>query len=205
VTFADITAEMAARGSEAGATRNGVWANVAYRMILNAHDWPFTVTTATGTAGAGSVAVSTFRKAIVVGDVEDSALPPGNRLHKITFEEVAEDLEGQDIAVAGTPEFWWYDAVAGSIKTYPLGGTIYARYYQRLAPLTGVQEPVFDEEYHNLIVDRAMVEVHKDSSEFDVATAALNQYYVDLAAMARDYQVYSREHGYIQVPDAYDG
>jgi len=205
VTFADITAEMAARGSEAGATRNGVWANVAYRMIVNAHDWPFTITATTGTVDAGGVAVSTFRKAIVVGDLGSTALPPGRRLHKITYEEIAEDIEGEDIVVAGTPEFWWYDGAAGLINTFPKGGTIYARYYQRLAPLTGVQEPVFDEEYHNLIVDRAMVEVHKDSSEWDVATAALNQYYVDLAAMARDYQVYSREHGYIQVPDAYDG
>jgi hypothetical protein len=205
MTFADITAEMTARGSEASSARNGVWANVAYRMILNAHDWPFTVTATTGTVGAGGVAVPTFRKAIVVGDLGSTALPPGTLLRKITYEELAEDIEAEDIVVAGTPEFWWYDAVAGLINTYPKGGTIYARYYARSAPLSGVNEPAFDEEYHNLVVDRAMVEVYKDSSEFEAATALLNQYYVDLAAMARDYQVYSREHGYIQVPDAYDG
>lgn len=207
MNFTEILAEMVARGAENNSTRNGRWANLAYREIGNAYDWPFTEATATGAAGAGFVAVTNLRKVIVVGDVSQASAgaTPGRRLQKAAFEELSEDLDVENVAQAGTPDFWWYDATAGRINGYPLGGTIYVRYRQRLDELSGVQTPVFDEEYHLAIVDRGMVEVYNDTDEFEKSTAMLQQYERRVARMAQDYQVIAREHSYIQVGIPYDG
>lgn len=206
MTFAELKAELVARGAENDATRNGRWLNQAYRAIANAQDWPFTEDEATGSTGAGTVEVANVRKVIVVGDVTHSANPPGRNLKRISFAELAEDIKVEDADHTGNPEFWWLDNSTSTITTWPLGGTIYVRYHKRLDPLSDDNDtPVFDEEYHPLIVDRAMVEVYKNSDEFEAATAALNQFYADLASMAKDYQVYAREHSYIQVVEPYDG
>lgn len=206
MTFADLQTEIIARGAQNDATRNGRWLNLAYHEIANAYDWPFTEVTATGASGAGVVAVADVRKVIVVGDVSGTGgLVPGRKLRKITFTELAEEFDIENVAQAGTSEYWWHDPTAGQIKTYPLGGTIYVRYYKRLVDLSGSLVPVFDAEYHNLIVDRAMVEVYKDTPEFDLVQPQLQDYLVRLGRMAQDYQVLSREHSYIQVVNPYDG
>lgn len=203
MNFTEIVAEVGSRGAEDVVARTESWVNFAYRKIVNAYEWPFTIEEATGTAGAGTVTISDFRRAIVVGDISDGSEAPGRRLKKITYEEIAEDIQAEDITTTGTPEFWWLDGDV--IKTFPSGGTVFVRYHKRVAPLSGVQEPIFDEEYHQLIVDRAMVEVYKDTEEFKAASALLSDYFANLVDMAKDYQVYSREHSYIQHPNPYDG
>lgn len=203
MTFADLKTELVARGAENDDDRAGFWINIAYRKIINAQDWPFTEIVTIGTSGAGLVAITDVRKIITVGDVSDGGSGPGRRLKRISFPELVEDLGVEDVGETGTPEYWWM--ASGSILAYPLGGTIFVRYHKRVPELTGVTEPIFDAEYHPLIVDRAMVEVYKDADEFAAAKEALNQYYIDLAEMTKDYQVFSREHGYIQVHDATDG
>jgi hypothetical protein len=206
LTFAELNTELVSRGATADPTRNGRWLNLAYREIGNAYDWPFTEASATGSAGTGVVAVADFRKAIVVGNIlPTGGTLPGDRLHKITYAELTEDLGVDSISQAGTPEFWWYDPSVTQIKAYPLGGTVYARYYKRLSELSGAQTPAFDAEYHNLIVDRAMMEVYKDTPEFELVNALEQSYLGRLGRMASDYQVTSREHGYIQVVDPRDG
>lgn len=204
MTFAELISELVARGAEDNDTRNGRRINKAYRRILNAYDWPFTLTTATGSSGAGAVTITDLRKVILVGDVSDGTVP-GRRLKKISYEELVEDVGVEDISVTGTPEFWWYDAVGTAINTYPVGGTVYARYYKRVDQMTDPDSPIFDEEYHDLIVDRAMIEVYKDNDEFQKAREEQAEFLTSLGAMASDYQIYSREHGYIQVLDPRDG
>jgi hypothetical protein len=206
MTFAELLAELVARGAENNPTRNGRWINLAYREIANAYDWPFTEVTATGTAGTGIVAVADVRKVHVVGDI--SAAPtkvPGRKLDRITFDELSEDLHIEDVAQTGIPEFWWLDSADTTIKGHPLGGTIYVRYQKRLAELTGVDVPAFNAEYHLLIVERAMSDVYADIPEDDASARALQRYERGLLKMASDYQVNSREHSYIQVGEPYDG
>lgn len=205
MNFSELKTELTSRGAENDATRNGRWINQAYREIINAYDWPFTETSTTGTAGAGFVSVPSLRKVIVVGDILGASGTPGRRLSKATFAELSEDMEIENIGDTGSPEFWWYDAVAGQIKSYPLGGTIYARYHQRINELTGTDTPIFDEEYHLLIAERAMVEVYKDLHDYEEAAAVRQEYLYGLALMAKDHQVYSRESSYIQATNPYDG
>lgn len=202
----DLTAmalEAVARGAEASETRLDAWLNQAYRRILNAYDWPFTEATTTGAAGTGVVTITDFRKAILVSD--STLNSPGARLSKITWPELSEDIEAEKFAQTGTPEFWYFDGVANQIKTYPLGGTITVRYYKRINPLTAADSPVFDEEYHLDVVDRAMIEVYKDNDEMESAATQAQIVRDNLLQMARDYQVISREVSYIQLPNPYDG
>jgi len=207
VNFANVTDELIARGSD-GSGREGGWINLAYRRILNAYEWPFTEGTATGTAGAGFVQVADLKKVRFVGDIGQATAAPGYPLSKITVDELAEEYKITSLTETGVPAFWWLDNSASPtpvIRAYPVGGTLHVRYQKRIDPLTGTNSPVFDEEYHLLIVDRAMVEVYKDGEEWAAAKEALQMFAVDLGAMAQDYQVYARQGGYIEVPDPTDG
>lgn len=205
--FLDLRQELVDRGALDDPTRNGNRIDAAYRIITNAFDWPFAVKTATGVADAGEVAVADLRKVIVVGDLSQagSGDEPGRRLDAINYEELAEDLDVDDVGQTGTAQYWWYDAAAGAIKSYPVGGTLYVRYYKRFEPLSTATTPEFDEEYHLLIVDRAMVEAYKDTDDYAMARDALQLYQTGLAGMAQDYEVFKREHSYIQVVNPYDG
>lgn len=206
MTFAELKTELIARGAtDDGGTRLGRWINLGYRKIANAYDWPFTEVTATGTALAGTVVVADVRKVQFVGDISSSGQAPGRQLSKITPAELSEELFIDNLATTGTPDFWYMDPATSTIKTYPLGGTVYVRYYKRLDELTGVQAPVFDEEYHPLIVDRAMIEAYKDTDELDTAAKALAQVEFDIGRMALDYQLVAREHSYIQAGEPFDG
>lgn len=195
--------EMTARGAENDSTRNGRWLNRAYREIINRTDLPLARTTVVGSAGAGSVSVPSLRKVIAVFDTTGSRFRP---LDRITFEDLTTDpmMLVEDIASTGTPQYWYYDGSTGVISTWPVGGTITAMIYKRVDELTGPDTPVFDEEYHLLIVDRAMVEVYKDNDEQDHASAAMQDFERALGLMIRDYMVNSREHDYVLV-DPYDG
>lgn len=196
--------ELVARGAEDNDTRNGVWINHAYKEIVNGKDWPFTETFVAGVAGTGFVTITDFRKAGWVGDIGPTGDLPGRRLYHTTYDAIARD-GGEEIDVAGTPEFWWYRDSDTTIRSYPFGSTLYVRYYKRPTSLFVDNEPIFDEAYHYLIVDRAYVEVLKDNQQFQEAGLALQLYERGLAKMAEEYGVDSNEHDYIDVGTPYDG
>lgn len=200
MNFSELKQELFARGTNyleedaAGQARAERWLNQAYREILNLHAWPFLQTVATGVTGAGTVSVPDFRKALYV-TADDRVLA------SIRLEELA-DLPA-DLTRTGVPVYWYLDGT--NIKTWPSGGTVVVRYVKRVAPMTGTADPVFDEEYHDLIVDGAMLRAYKDSDNFE-AYAALRQVYDGaLAQMAEDYLLTSRSTSYIDPGDPYDG
>lgn len=205
MNFAELKTEFYARGTDylnedaAGVARAERWLNQAYREILNLHSWSFLNATATGAAGAGSVNVPDLRKILFVADAS-SGSNPGRPLKRVSIEDLA--AEGADLALTGTPEWYWVEGT--TIYGYPFGGTIAVRYIKRVDPMTGTDTPVFDEEYHNLIVDRAMIKAYIDSDNFEAANALRAEVNLALAAMAEDYLLVSREVQYIPV-DPYDG
>jgi hypothetical protein len=209
LTFATILAELVARGAEDNSARNGVWVNNAYKEIVNAYDWPFTYTAVTGDSGAGTADTPYLRKAILVGDISDDELvTPGRPLSKITLAELSDVYEVEDANPTGRPEFWYLEASSPGdeqIVAYPPSGTLFVRYHRFAATLTGSDVPMFRDDYHYLIVDRAMVEVKKDNNEYDAAEQVLRFYERGLARMAKELQVYSREGSYVQVPNPTDG
>lgn len=201
-----LQTELIARGAEGSdSARLITWINLAYHEIVNAYDWPFTEVEATGTANAGFVAVTDFRKAQFVTN-KAVGTTPGAPLNKILYPELIEDLGVQDIASTGTPSYWWYDGVTSRINTFPVGGTVFTRYQKRPVDLAvGADVPIIPTEYQYLIVDRAMVEAYKDNDEFSSAGQAYGLYKVQLLQMARDIGVLSRAPGYVQVSDPQDG
>lgn len=204
MTFEELKDEFFARGTNyleedaESAARAERWLNQGYREILNLHAWPFLQTTATGNAGEGYVNIADLRKIRFVQNVADSPAIP---LGRVTLEDLA--WEGQDLAETGDPQ-WYYVDAGTSVKGFPLGGTIKAYYVKRVDPLSGSSSPVFDEEYHNLIVDKAMVKAYVDNDNFEAAAALQEQIDRSLTAMAEDYLLDSREVQFIQV-DPYDG
>lgn len=208
MTFAELKAELVARGAENDATRNGRFINRAYHEIVNRYEWPFLIATNTGAAGAGVAPLGTFRKILLVADVSGfTGNGPGRKLQKITFEELTEDplLMVENVDRTGTPVFWYVDFQNSQIKTYPVGGTILARMVTRASDMTAVGDtPIFSDEYSLLIIDRAMVEVYKDNAEYESAAATMQNFERSLALMANDFMLDAREPSYIQV-NPFDG
>lgn len=206
MTTTEMVTELVARGAEVDTTRNEQWLNLAYKEIWNAYEWPFAEAEVTGTALAGFVAApADFRKAIYVTD-KQLGTAPGRPLDFITMAELQEDYSIENLALtSSSPEFWYYDPVLAQIKAYPVGGTIYMRYYKRAVTVAGATVPLVPAEYHLLIVDRAMVEVYKDNDEDEKAEKHLAFFDRQLKEMAKDYDVISRASSYIQVGETYDG
>lgn len=204
MNFTDLKDEFFARGTDylnedaEGQARAERWLNQAYREILNLHAWPFLETVVTGTADAGSASVPDLRKIRFVQDVSQN---PEHKLHRVSVEDLVE--EGADLDETGVPE-WYYVDGGNNVKAFPLGGTVRVYYIKRVAPMTGTDEPVFDEEYHDLIVDRAMMKAYKDSDNFEAAGALKQEFDAGVSAMAEDYLLDSREVQYILI-DPYDG
>lgn len=201
MTFDELVQELFARGanyldedseSQARAER---WINAAYREILNLHVWPFLQTSIVGADGAGFVEVADLRRLLIVSDVQGTdGSQPGSKLDRTTLEDLAR-LD-QDISDTGTPESY-YVLSGTTVRAFPLGGTIRADYVRRVPPMTTGQSPIFDEEYHDLIVDRAFIKVYKDSDNFEAAQALRAEYDEGVRAMAEDYQLESVDVTYI--------
>lgn len=195
MNFSELKTEFFARGTDylsedaAGIARAERWLNQAYREILSYQAWPFLVSETRGSEGAGFVSIPDLRKVLSVTD-ESS----GRMLQRISREDL--DLEA-NAADVGSPEYYWING-ATTVQAYKRGGNIMVRYVRRVDPLTGTDEPVFDEEYHDLIIDRAMIKAYKDSDNFEAAAALRQEYEAGVASMTEDYMLSSREVQFIK-------
>jgi hypothetical protein len=206
MNFEEMKQELYARGTDYleedadGVARAERWLNQAYRKILNLQAWPFLQASAQGIGGDGFVTIPDLRKIMVVADSSQFASRP---LQRSTYEELAAAY-GVELTRTGTPEYYYLFGT-DTIYVFPVGGAIFVQYIKRVEPLTGTDTPIFDEEYHNLIVDGAMIYAYRDGDNFEAAAALQAEWNLDLASMAEDYMLNSREPLYIQVVDPYDG
>lgn len=198
MNFAELTTELYARGTDylaedaAGVARAQRWINQAYRQVTNLHSWRFLESQATGDPGAGTVLVPKLRKVRFVRDLDNDN---GRVLQRISLPDLVAD--GEDPTLTGTPQVYYVDQ-GNIIRTWPSGGTIQVDYITRVDPLTGTDEPFFDEEYHDIIVDLAMIKAYKDSDNFEAAAALREEVNLTLSAMAEDYLLDSREVQFIE-------
>lgn len=206
MTTTEMVTELVARGAEVNTTRNEQWINLAYKEIWNAYEWPFAEAEVTGGAGVGFVAMpADFRRAIYVTDKQLGTVP-GRPLSPITMAELQEEYGIENFALTSSaPEFWYYDPILTQVKAYPVGGTIYMRYYKRAATVAGATVPSIPVDYHMLVVQRALVEVYLDNDEQGNAEKELAFYDRQLKEMADDFEVISRAPSYIQAGNPYDG
>lgn len=195
MNFTELKEELYARGTDyleedaAGVARAERWLNQAYREILNLHAWPFLQTSV---GGGTPMVIQDLRKILYVVDAS-SGTSPGRPLHRISRADLVHD--GEDESQIGTPESYYVYVENGLVllTTHPQGDNVSVSYIKRVPLLSATDEPVFEEEYHDIIVDKAMVKVYKDSDNFEVIPALKLEINERLAAMAEDYMLDSRE------------
>src|SRR5690606_7391971 len=183
------------------------WLNQAYREMLNLHSWPFLQAHVTGAAGAGQVVVPDLRKIRFVTDVDQygdgAGSVPGRALTRVSKDDLVDEYK--DLTHTGRPDYYYLDGTS-TVNTYRVGGTIRVDYIKRVDPMSSdLDEPIFDEEYHPLIVDRAMIKAYIDSDNFEAAQALRDEFDAWMLAMAEDYLLDSREVQIIRIVDPYDG
>jgi hypothetical protein len=201
LNFSELKTELYARGTDylsedgAGVARAELWLNQGYREILNLQVWPFLVASQ---SGATPLVITDLRRIqnAWYGTTSDSPL------QVVSQAELLED--GLDLTDTGTPVYIYADTTG--LKTYPVTtGSITVIYIKRVNPLTGTDTPIFDEEYHPLIVDKAMIRAYIDGDNYEAAAGLKQLLDENLAAMTEDYMLTSRGPRYIQVVDPYDG
>lgn len=194
MNFTEIRDEFFARGTDyldedaAGNARADRWLNQAYREILNLHAWPFLQASQTS---APPVSIPDLRRILNVYISSTNV-----SLQRTTVEE----LRGQDLdlGLTGDPELYYTDSGI-AVYTYPVTTLqVTVRYIKRVSPLSGTDTPLFDEQYHDLIVDRAMMKAYKDSDNFEARAALKEEYDAGVLSMAEDYQIDSREVMYLE-------
>jgi hypothetical protein len=201
MNFAELKEEFYARGTDylsddaTGEARAERWLNQAYKEILAFQSWPFLESFAYGDDGAGFVEVPDLRKVLLVGETAGLNQPVTNVLEFADWKDLAR--EGEDMSAQGTPVTYSIQNT-NVITAYPLGGTIRVDYIMRAPSLSGTATPIFDEAYHDLIIDRAMVKAYKDSDNFDAAAALAQEYAAGLQSMSEDYMMPSRDVTYLQ-------
>lgn len=157
--------------------------------------WPFLVASASGTTPLVIADLRRIQNAWYGATSE-------NPLQVVSQAELLED--GLDLSDTGTP-IYIYSTPTG-LNVYPTTtGNISVIYIKRVNPLTGTDTPIFDEEYHPLIVDKAMIRAYIDGDNYEAAAALKAILDENLAAMTEDYMLTSRGPSYIQVVDPYDG
>lgn len=203
MNFTELLTEFYSRGTDylsedaAGTLRAGRWVNQAYFEILNIQAWPFLEASTTGTSGAGFVSIPDLRRIRWVRDVSGSPVA----LSRVSPDDLAYDEV--DFTQTGTPEYYYVE-FGNTVRAYPVGGTVEVHYIKRVNAMTGTDTPLFREDYHDLIIDRAMVKAYKDSDNFEAAAALQQEFNAGLLTMAEDYQLDSRDVQYLTV-EAFDG
>lgn len=201
MTFDQMKTELFARGTnyleESGAevARAESWLNLAYRQIINLHPWQFLEVTKNDSASP--INIPDLRRVVFVR--------MATSFQPLKFDRLMELVnDGYNLAQNGTPERYYFDTTT-SIKTHPVSAElIEVRYVKRVPPLITGQSPIFGEEYHNIIVDKAMVKAYIDGDNFGAAQALKEDINETLAAMVEDYVLQSPEPSYIRL-DPQDG
>jgi hypothetical protein len=202
MNLSELKTEFYARGADylsedgAGVTRAERWLNQAYREICGLHAWPFLEDEASGTP---PLSIPTLRRVRFVR----ATAKPWHALIYTTEDELVQD--GLDLTQTGTPEYYYIKG-ASAVHTAPDSTeSIDVGFTKRVAPMTGTDEPLFDEEYHNLIVDRAVIKMYQDADEFEAAVALREEFNNEVQGMAEDYQVVTRDVFYMAVENPTDG
>jgi hypothetical protein len=203
MNFRELQDELFDRGTNyledtgGGTDRAARWLNQAYQEILAAQSWPFLHTVAVSGLSAGFITIPDLRKILLVTNLENTT-----KLRRVSLEDLV--AEGHNVNDTGIPEYYW-TVFGQTVNAYPVGGTLQVNYIKRVSPMSGTDEPIFDAQYHDLIVDRAMVKAYKDTDNFEAAAALMEEFNLGLRAMTEDYMMDSRDVTFIPVMNPRDG
>lgn len=181
MNFSDLQTEVFGRGYEylndggTGLARVQRWINQAYKRISREEEWPWTYADA---SGAPPLTISDLRSVLSVTDSTND-----NPLQRVDRRDLVEMYP--DLPDTGTPEYFYRDSQT-SIKVYPANTSISlsVRYCKAPADLTGTDTPLVPADYHDLIVDGAVLYAKKDDDTFDQLLQTFEQ---GLQQMRADY------------------
>ena len=169
----EIREEVVALGAEnilnetGGEARINRWIQQAYREICDFKPWPFLFLTK---EGAAPLKVEELGHVVAVVDVAAR-----NPLEPITVNQLV--LGDPTQAGTGSPAYW-YSEDGETIKVAPAStGKIKVLMRRKPAALAKDEdEPIFDEDYHDLIVTRVRVKVYKATDNLEAAAEMLKDY-----------------------------
>lgn len=166
MTFADLKAELAARGFDyLTPTRQGYLINAARAEFDGMFLWPWREKSVTGTAPLSITDLGTIEAVI---NTSRSSAP----LSKVDYRTLL-DIYG-DLSTSGTPSFYYTAWPSGTpeVVTYPTGSDTIGVQYWRVTPdLTGTDTPASPAQAHYTIVDMAVRRAYRDSDAHDAAGA----------------------------------
>jgi hypothetical protein len=156
MNFNALTQEVVDRGWDYIKTaRIERFVNRSYQRLCARMAWPFLEETTTGTS---PLAVTDLRHVLSV-----SAEEPLDYIDR-------RQLVANDADLSGTGSAQWWYLEGGSLKVYPADtATITVRYLKKPADLSGTDEPLIPSDFHDLIVDGAVVLCLKDDDEYGEA------------------------------------
>lgn len=161
MNFSALKDEFAARGVDyLSDTRRGQYINWARADLDAMFPWPYRKTSASGTAGAGTVTATDLGSVRLVADTNRTPFTPLDPWNDIDLVR-----ECGSLTLTGVP--WaWYSPTPGTVTAYPLGGTLLVYYYMTTPDLSGPTDtPVAPSKYHGLIVDMAIQMAYRDSDD----------------------------------------
>ena len=163
-----------ARGfSHLSSARVDAMLNSAYQELAALENWPILIATA---SGAAPLTIADLRTVLSVFDTAQ-----GTRKIEYADERDLRDAYG-DISVTGSPHHYYVDA--GVIRTYPVGGTLSVRYVKTPAALAlDADEPVFPDQWHEIVVLGAVRRAYQDSDDFQAAEAVRQEWAFQLEIM----------------------
>lgn len=164
-----LRAELLARGANyldsSGTTRQDRFINRGLLKVWFAEPWYFARTTTTGTA---PLTISDLGNVRAVVDTTNK-----RRLTHLEDRALIDDVD-VDLATTGTPAYWYLTSDTG-LSVYPANtsASLKVWYVKKPATLTnGTDTPAIPTEFHLAIVDAAMVEVYKDSDNYELRAMA---------------------------------
>lgn len=169
----EIREEIVASGAQnifkdtGGEDRINRWIQQAIREICDFKPWPFLFDTDEGVA---PLTIEELGHVQAVIDVVGR-----NELEPITINQV---VAGDPTQVAvGRPEYW-YTEDGKTIKVAPSSAALTIRVLYRKVPveLEDDDEPIFDTDYHDLIVTRVRVKAYKATDNLEAAAEMLKDY-----------------------------
>lgn len=187
MTRKEIYEEVLARGFQHIADQSGGearvlrWINQAYREIIDHRPWAFLEASKEGTSP------------LEVADL-GHVLSVSNLTHdrSLTYIERAVLLKSDpSLEATGTATLWFHED-GDTIRTHPVdsSSTLLVRYLKVAAPLAkDADEPIFDADYHDLIVDGAAVRGYKSTDNFEAAGFVRQEWERGLRGMTKGLRV----------------
>lgn len=178
MTYAELKAELAARGFDFLDARLGTYINSAAAELDETELWPYREDFEVGTAPLAISDLGTIEQVINTSR-SSLSLDPAEYGDLVAWYG--------DLSVDGTPTYFYVAWPSGvpTVATFPEStDTISVQYYRVTAEMVGAADtPASPSRWHKLIVDMAVREAYRDSDNHGAAEGLQVQIERDLARM----------------------